>query len=118
MTLGILIATGVAGGVGTLMRYGVDRAVTGTARVPFPAGTLAVNLSAALLLGVLVGAAASGRTQTIVGSGLLGGYSTFSTWMLETVDLAGDRRRGQAIVNLVAGAGGGLLGFAIGQAVG
>ncbi len=118
MTLGVLLATGAAGAVGTLLRFSVDGAVMRAFRRPFPLGTMVVNLSAALLLGLVVGFAASGRTQTIVGTGLLGGYSTFSTWMLETRQLYADRQPGWAVANLVVSVAGGLLGIVVGRAIG
>jgi CrcB protein len=118
MTLGVLLATGAAGAVGTLLRFSVDGAVMRAFRRPFPLGTMVVNLSAALTLGVLVGLVASGRTQTIVGTGLLGGYSTFSTWMLETVRLAEDRRPGWAVANVALSVVGGVLGIVVGRAIG
>lgn len=117
MTLGLLLATGAAGAVGTVLRFSVDGAVMRAFRRPFPLGTMTVNLSAALLLGLVVGLVATGRTQTIVGTGLLGGYSTFSTWMLETRQLYADRQAGWAVVNLVASVVGGVLGIVVGRAV-
>lgn len=118
MTLGVLLATGAAGAVGTVLRFTVDATAMRAFRRPFPLGTMAVNLSAALLLGLLVGLAASGRAQTIVGGGLLGGYSTFSTWMLETRQLYADGRSAWAAVNLVASVVGGVLGIVVGRAIG
>jgi CrcB protein len=118
MTLGVVLATGAAGAVGTLLRFSVDSAVMRAFRRPFPLGTLAVNLSAALLLGLVVGLTTTGRTQTIVGTGLLGGYSTFSTWMLETRQLYADRRAGWAVANLVVSVLGGVLGVVVGRAIG
>lgn len=118
MTLGVLLATGVAGAVGTVLRFSVDGAVMRAFRRPFPLGTMAVNLSAALLLGLLVGLTASGRTQTIVGTGLLGGYSTFSTWMFETRQLYADRQAGWAVANLAVSIVGGVLGIVVGRAIG
>ena len=50
----------------------------------FPLGTLAVNLSGAVVLGILAGAALSGTAYTIVAGGGVGTYTTFSTWMLES----------------------------------
>lgn len=118
MSLGVLLATGAAGAVGTVLRFSVDAAVMRALARPFPLGTLVVNLTAALLLGVLVGATSAGRAQAIVGAGLLGGYSTFSTWMLETERLADERRYGWAAANLLVSVVGGVLGFVVGRAVG
>ncbi len=118
MTFGVLLLTGVAGGVGAALRFVVDGAVVRAFRRPLPLGTMVVNLSASLALGVVVGATASGHGQTIVGTGLLGGYSTFSTWMLETQRLAEDRRSAWAVANLVVSVIGGVAGIVLGRAIG
>lgn len=118
MSLGLLMVVGVAGAFGALLRFTVDGAVMRVVPRPFPLGTMVVNLSASLLLGVLVGVAASTTTQSILGTGLLGGYSTFSTWMLETQRLAADRRGAWAVANLVVSLAGGVLGIVVGRAIG
>ena len=59
---------------------------------PFPFGTLVVNLSGALLLGFLSGLALSPHLALLVGTGFVGSYTTFSTWMLETQRLAEERQ--------------------------
>ncbi|MEN8235684.1 MAG: CrcB family protein, partial [Actinomycetota bacterium] len=54
-----------------------------------PIGTLVVNLTGAFAAGILLGLAVDGDvsdfTAVAVGVGFLGGYTTFSTWMVETV---------------------------------
>ncbi len=117
MTLGLTLATGAAGALGALLRFAVDGAVMRRLPRSFPLGTLVVNLSASLLLGVLVGATAEGTARTIVGSGLLGGYSTFSTWMLETRALVEQRQGRAAVANLLVSVVGGVLGLLAGRAL-
>jgi CrcB protein len=75
------------GALGAIARFRVDSAVS--ARIPsdFPLGTLAVNLSGAFGLGVLIGAVSTGRVTFLLGTGFAGGYTTFSTWMVESVRL-------------------------------
>lgn len=117
MTLGLLLATGAAGAIGTVLRFSVDSTVMRALGRPFPLGTMTVNLTAALSMGLVVGLIASGRAQTIAGAGLLGGYSTFSTWMLETERLYADRQTGWAVVNLVVSVAGGVLGIVAGRSI-
>ena len=62
-----------------------------------------MNLSGAFLLGLLVGLAPSDDALEVAGTGLLGGYTTFSTWMFESHRLAEDGR-GAAAVREPAGA--------------
>jgi CrcB protein len=86
-----------AGALGALARYeagGLVQRVTASER---PWGTLAVNVSGALALGLLAGLRLEGALDPdvyrVAGMGFLGAYTTFSTWMLESVRLAGDGGR-------------------------
>lgn len=118
MSLGLWLAVGLAGGLGAALRFTVDGAVVRLVPRPFPFGTMVVNLSASFVLGVLVGATVGSTAQTVVGTGLLGGYSTFSTWMLETERLAAAGRGRWAVANLVVSVVGGVLGVLLGRAIG
>lgn len=104
MSLPLLIMVAVAGGLGAALRYLVDTAIQrGTAeRSGFPWGTMVINLSGSLLLGLTTGYAAGHAGQawvTVAGVGLLGGYTTFSTASVETVRLLADRRFRAALIN-------------------
>ncbi len=78
----------VAGGLGALARYAMIGLVQRSARDPRPWGTLVVNVSGAAMLGVVMGAAPEGWWVLPLTVGFLGGYTTFSTWMIETIYLA------------------------------
>jgi len=124
MSAAALLAVGLLGGAGSVARFLLDRAVTHRAdradrtRPAFPLGTLAVNLTGALLLGVLVGLAPGGDTLRLLGTGLLGAYTTFSTWMLETQRLAAGGRPRAAAANLAISLGLGLLAVWLGRELG
>jgi CrcB protein len=118
VNVGTLLLVGAAGALGTLLRHLVDTAVGSRVPGAFPVGILAVNLSAALLLGLLAGLAAPTTTTLVLGVGLLGGYSTFSTWMLDVHRLAEDGARRLAALNLVVPATVGLLAVVLGRALG
>jgi fluoride exporter len=124
MTIGLVLAAAAAGGVGAGLRYLVDVAVMRGRRDAFPLGILIVNVSGSLALGLVVGvgaAIASPAVALVVGTGLLGGYTTFSTVSVESVLLFQRRRRRAAIVNVVgtlalalaAAAVGGVAGHAL-----
>jgi CrcB protein len=96
----------LAGGVGAVLRFLVDRAVARRAArsLPFvglPFGTLAVNISGAALLGLLGGLALSRHTALLAGTAFVGSYTTFSTWMLETQRLSEERQVRNAVANIV-----------------
>lgn len=93
----------LAGGVGALLRFLVDGLIrTGLGR-SFPWGTLLVNISGSFLLGLMTGLLLhqqlSPTAALIFGTGLLGGYTTFSTTSFETVRLIEERRYIAALAN-------------------
>lgn len=114
----LMIALGAA--VGAPARYLTDRAVQSRHNALFPWGTLAVNVIAALILGALTGAAGqvSANIAALLGTGLCGALSTFSTFSYETMRLGQDRGHRYALTNvavsLVAGLGAVALGWTIG----
>lgn len=120
MSAPLLLLVGVLGGAAACARFAVDAAITARAARgrPFPFGILSVNLSGALLLGVVVGAALQGDRYTLVATGLLGSYTTFSTWMLDSHRLARGGRRAEAALNLAASLALGLLAIWLGRELG
>jgi fluoride exporter len=123
----VLLITAVAGGLGAGARYLVDALVMaavfpGSTRGPrFPVGILVVNATGSFALGVVTGLGA-GMIGTdaawIIGVGLLGGYTTFSSVSLDSVLLAraSEPRRGwiNAFGTLVVGVVAAGIGLALG----
>ncbi len=111
----------VCGGGGAIARFLVDGAVERSRLSQFPWGTLAVNISGSIALGLLVGLSAPHRTMELLGTATVGSYTTFSTWMLETHRLGEDGRFRLGLANvaisLVAGFLAALLGRTIGEAL-
>ena len=85
----VLVWTGVAllGALGAVSRFQLDSLVSSRLPSDFPLGTLAVNLSGSLGLGVLVGVVVPHRASLLLATGFAGGFTTFSTWMVESVRL-------------------------------
>jgi len=115
----VWLGVALLGGGGAIARFMLDGTIgSRLRRSDFPLGTLAVNTSGALLLGVLSGAALSGDALVLAGTATLGSYTTFSTWMLESQRLAEDAVGGGALLNiglsLAAGVGAAALGHTIG----
>jgi fluoride exporter len=121
VSAGVVLGIGVLGGIGAILRFSLDGAVSGRVGSAFPFGTLAVNLSGAFVLGVLVGAALDGNAYRVIGTGLIGGYTTYSTWALESHRLGedGELRLGAAnfAVALVLGVAAAWLGRELGGAL-
>ena len=103
MSAWVLIGVALLGGLGSVARVVADRGVGERAPDVFPAGILAVNVSGSLALGLVVGAGANGDTLRLVGVGLLGGYLTYSAWMVDTDRLPRRQAAANVAVSLVAG---------------
>ena len=101
MTLAVWGGVVLLGGAGAVLRFLVDRAVARRVARPFPFGTLTVNLSGAVLLGLLSGLVLSHHMALLAGTAFVGSYTTFSTWMLETQRLAEERQIWPAVANIV-----------------
>lgn len=93
------LAIAVAGGVGAALRYVLDNAVPARARERFPWGTVVVNLTGSFVLGLAAGWSIAEPWGAIVTTGLLGGYTTFSTSSIESIRLLMRRRYAAALVN-------------------
>jgi CrcB protein len=92
----LVLAVAVAGGVGAVARLVLDGVTRSLVRVNFPLGTTVINVTGSFLLGLVTGLAlANGlpaEWRVVLGTGFLGGYTTFSTASYETVRLAQQRR--------------------------
>lgn len=117
---------GVGGFVGAIARYAVDGWVARWLGASFPWGTLVINVSGSLLIGVLFAASVERATLPAelrgpVMIGFVGAYTTFSTFMLESWRLMEDGSIALAFVNLggalVLGLAAVAIGIAIGRAV-
>jgi fluoride exporter len=115
----LLVALGAA--VGAPLRYLVDRAVQRRHDSVFPWGTFAVNVTGSFILGVLVGGAVPKSLAALLGTGLCGALTTYSTFGYETIRLLSERARTFAVLNtaasVVAGLGAAYCGIAVAQAL-
>ena len=119
--MSILLWTGVVliGGAGSVARFLVDGVVASAAAGrDFPYGTLVVNISGAVILGVATGLALGHDQALLAGTAAVGSYTTFSTWMLETQRLAEERQHRKAAVNVIASLVLGVAAAALGRLIG
>jgi fluoride exporter len=110
-------AVGLLGGAAAGARYLLEAEVAHRIDVHFPLGILAVNLTGAFVLGLVAGSALQGEALTIVAGGLIGSFTTFSTWMLDTHLLGAAERAHIAWLNVAVSVFAGLLALAIGHAI-
>ncbi|MCS3442629.1 fluoride efflux transporter FluC [Microbacterium phyllosphaerae] len=116
MTPLLFVGAALAGGVGAVLRYLVDLGVARFAGRRFPWGILVVNLSGSFALGLVTTALPS--EAFLLGAGLLGGYTTFSTAMLDAVALWRDGERAASAFDAVGMLLLGLLAAGLGLALG
>jgi CrcB protein len=113
----------VAGGaVGTLFRYQIATRLQGASGGDFPIGTLAVNVSGAFIAGILATlllerSAFSTEVRTAILVGVLGGYTTFSAFSVETLTLTNEGQWGLATLNVAASVAAALFAVWAGQTV-
>ena len=110
-----LLITAATGSLGALARYLLSGFVQNRVESLLPVGTATVNLIGAFALGLVAGAGDLTASGPLALAGFLGGFTTFSTWMVETVGLGvAPQLRFRAIANLTATLLAGLLLAAIG----
>jgi CrcB protein len=121
MSTGVWVLFLVAAAIGAPARYLLDGWVQERVQGSFPWGTLAVNVTGCLALGVLTGLGLyhglGAGTRTVLGTGGLGAYTTFSTFTFETVRLAEDGAFVGAVRNVAASLILGLAAAALGLAI-
>ena len=106
------------GGTGSVLRFLADGFVSSAAGRDFPFGTMAVNISGALILGLLTGLALGHDQALLAGTAAVGSYTTFSTWMLETQRLTEERQFRKAVLNVVVSLVLGVAAAALGRLIG
>jgi fluoride exporter len=116
-----LLAVALAGAFGAPARYLVERAISARRGRGFPWGTLIVNVTGSFALGLVTGLALyhglAATPKTVIGTGFIGAYTTFSTYAYETVDVA-ERSSAQlagayAIVSVLMGVAAATLGLVL-----
>ncbi|MDR2997178.1 MAG: CrcB family protein [Microbacterium sp.] len=116
MTPLVFVLAALAGGLGAGIRYLVDIGVAKLTGTRFPWGVFLINLTGSFALGLIVGGMP--EAAFVVGTGFLGGYTTFSTAMLDTVALWRDGERRASAFNavgmLVLGLAAAFAGLAVG----
>lgn len=125
MNAALFAAVCVAGGAGAGLRFLVDGVIRAHSRSVFPWGTGVINVSGSLILGFLTGLTLSSvlapQWALVLGTGLMGGYTTFSTASIETMRLVQEREFVLAVTNgfvvLVVTVAAGFAGLVVGSAL-
>ena len=116
MTVLTFVLASLAGGVGAALRYLADVGVTTLTKGRFPCGIVLVNITGSFALGVI--AASIPDLEFVVGAGLLGGFTTFSTAMLDTLALWRDGARQASALHLLGTFAASVVAAIVGLALG
>ena len=118
-----MVLVAVGGGVGSALRYGLTRRI-GVDATGFPTATFAVNVLGSLVLGLLIGMLATRFSSDVRAGlfvGLLGGFTTYSTFAFETVALTREGTPGIAlayvVASIVVGLGLAWVGLVVGESL-
>jgi CrcB protein len=119
----VYAAVALGGALGALARYGLDRFIERRSFALFPWSTFTINASGCLLIGIVIAALVDRHHTPLwlrIGlvMGVLGGYTTFSTFAQETLELIEEGDPGVAILYGVGSVVAGVLGVLVGMKVG
>jgi len=119
----VYAAVALGGALGALARYGLDRFIERRSFAVFPWSTFTINASGCLLIGIVIAALVDRHHTPLwlrIGlvMGVLGGYTTFSTFAQETLELIEEGDPGVAILYGVGSVVAGVLGVLVGMKVG
>lgn len=123
MNLIVLCAVGIGGGLGAVLRYVVNFLIHGKINTAFPLGTMIINISGSFVMGLLYVVLMNKLNEAVevrafLLTGILGGYTTFSAFSLDTVLLVNQGQGWNALLNVVLTVVLCLLGAALGVALG
>lgn len=108
----VLIAIG--GAAGSLVRYKLGKYISEKSRRPFPIGTFIINITGAILLGIISTIAVSNNMRLLLGDGFLGAYTTFSTFMYEGFNLFQGKEKFNACIYIFCSLILGITGYVLG----
>jgi fluoride exporter len=120
--IGYYAAVAVGGAIGAAARWGIEQTVVWPGPPTWPIATLGINLVGCLLLGLFLGAgsrsAALARWRPFLAVGVLGGFTTYSAFAVETIQLAEDGALVAAAGYAAASLVGGLIAVRVGEVLG
>lgn len=109
-----LIFVGIGGALGSLARYSLGKVITEKSNVTFPIGTFIINITGAILLGLLSSLGTSRTAYLLLGDGFLGAYTTFSTFMYEGFNLFRENKKLNVSIYILGSLFLGITGYIIG----
>ncbi|MDF2882722.1 MAG: crcB [Clostridiaceae bacterium] len=111
-----ILLVGAGGVFGSISRFALGQYIKSKNKWNFPAGTFIINITGAILLGIVT-SFNSHSMYSLLGDGFLGAYTTFSTFMYEDVTLYKQNKKINAIVYITLSIILGIAGFIIGYKI-
>lgn len=112
------ILVGIGGALGSITRFVLGKYISEHSKTVFPRGTFVINITGALLLGIMVTFKSHNNAYMLIGNGFLGAYTTFSTFMYEGFNLFEQMGKLNAFKYIFSSLLLGILGFLIGTGIG
>jgi len=112
----VLVAVG--GAAGSLVRYSLGKFISERSSTDFPIGTFIINITGAILLGVISTIGVSSNMMLLLGDGFFGAYTTFSTFMFEGFNLFEEKQKLNALIYILFSIILGIVGYALGTQIG
>lgn len=113
-----LVFVGIGGALGSLARYQLGRVIAEKTGTAFPTGTFVINITGAILLGLVSSLGAAGNAYLLLGDGFLGAYTTFSTFMYEGFSLFRENEKLNAFAYILGSLFLGIIGYVLGFGLG
>ena len=113
-----ILLVGIGGVFGSLARFSLGKFISKGYNSTFPIGTIIINITGAILLGILSSIEASRNLYLFFGDGFLGAYTTFSTFMYEGFNLFQENAKLNAFIYILMSVILGVLGYNIGTKIG
>lgn len=112
-----ILFVGIGGALGSVTRYQLGKHIASKQKTSFPLGTFIVNISGAVLLGLVAGIGPARNASLLLADGFLGAYTTFSAFMYEGFSMFKGSKKKNAFayiaITMVLGVAGFMVGFAL-----
>ena len=109
-----LVFVGIGGALGSLARYQLGKVITQKSNTTFPIGTFIINITGAILLGIVSRLDVGRNVYLLLGDGFLGAYTTFSTFMYEGFNLFQENEKMNAVTYVLGSLILGVIGYVLG----
>lgn len=111
------VLVGFGGALGSIVRYSLGKFVSERTKTKFSFGTFIINITGAMLLGIVSSAGVGSSWYLFLADGFLGAYTTFSTFMYEGFNLLQHKKKLNAFIYILGSLILGILGFIIGSKI-